>query len=141
MIPTEYKYANKEYFDYRHYIKKQDTVNNFCLIDRRVFSEANIQWSDDIKIMGEHEDFYLKIGAALNPVGVFFTNALCVDHDRRPSKNFNVKRSRLDGQVVFMKKWKLAELMIIGKRLDTLGSDGVFSRMRHPKWLARIKDK
>lgn len=141
MIPSEYKYANKEYFDYRHYIKKQDTVNNFCLIDRRVFSEVNIQWSDDIKIMGEHEDFYLKVETAGDSVGVFFTNALCVDHDRRPAKNFNGKRSRLDGQVIFMKKWKLAELMIIGKRFDTLGSDGVFSRMRHPKWLARIKGK
>ncbi|MDG1663594.1 MAG: capsular polysaccharide synthesis protein [Pseudomonadales bacterium] len=140
MLPTEYKSAKRDFLDHRYFWQRQDTVNNFCLMDRKVFSEKKLHWDDSMKIMGEHEDFYCQAYFSDLPIGIYYTNALCIDHDRRQVAGFDEKRSRLDGQIQFMKKWGFDKFKIIGKRQDALKNKADLDRKLHPEWLNKVKN-
>ncbi len=140
LVPSEQLFPKRYFVDERFYFQTQDTVNNFCLIDKDyVFEAAGIQWDDEIKIMGEHEDFYHSVQLSEYPIGVYFTNALSIDHDRRVNQRFSKQRSRLEGQIYFMNKWGLRALTILGKRSDRIVRDGEFVRGQHPSWFQKLK--
>ncbi|MEJ8571477.1 capsular polysaccharide synthesis protein [Microbaculum marinum] len=138
LMPLEYLNSDRQFVSPKYYFQYTDTVNNFCLIDRSVFAVAGIRWDDDIKIMGEHEDFYMSIRAGDNGIKVAYTNAICIDHHRKSTPEFLPHRQRTEGQVKFMRNWDLERLIVPGKRADAIDFDGNLDRQTFPRWRPRL---
>ena len=140
MMPKAYVDVDRRFVDPVHYYQPADSVNNFCLMDRRLFHEHGIRWSDEIRIMGEHEDFYFAVKARSVAIGIAHTNALIVQHHRRTNADFAPMRNRMDGFVAMMRKWKLDRIIFPGKRIDSIDHGGTVSRTWNPAWRSQRSD-
>ncbi|WP_250163496.1 hypothetical protein [Psychrobacter sp. WY6] len=85
---------------------KCDCVNNFAIMRTASFlREPKLRWDEDMKISGEHIDFFTnnKIKEYAN---VYFSPDLSILHIRRSSPRYQEMRDRRDGIKLFESKLK-----------------------------------
>ncbi|MEO4041456.1 capsular polysaccharide synthesis protein [Hoeflea sp. CAU 1731] len=133
-IPQQYLAKEHHYVDETHYFYYTDTVNNFALMDRAFLDETGLRWDDDLKISGEHEDFYLALhrGNAASQNAVAFTNALFVEHHRHTNPAYKSKRERKQFHIRSMEKSSSKTWVFLGKRIESVES-GNFREHKHPR--------
>lgn len=92
-------------FNGLHYIQC-DCVNNFSIMRISPFlKNPDFRWDENMKISGEHIDFYTK-NKIKGYANVFFSPSLSVLHVRRSSPSYSEMRSRRDGLRIFESKVK-----------------------------------
>ena len=135
-LPSVYTDCERRYVDHEIYFRYTDTVNNFALIDRSVFSDLGVFWDDNFKIMAEHEDFYLSLEQKIKntDLKIAYTNALVVEHHRKTNPDFEQKRSRTESLKECLEKWKVTSFIFPGKRIDEIDSDGQYRRSNFRYW-------
>ena len=112
------EYAPHDRITWRHgYYTYCDCVHNFALIRKTLFTEKNIWWDPEIKITGEHEDFYLKIFDATD-IDVAFYSGLYVEHHQSRNQAYNSFRNRDKWKSYWMKKWSVNHFLCFGKWHD-----------------------
>ncbi|GAA6160585.1 hypothetical protein NBRC116589_27590 [Ruegeria sp. HU-ET01832] len=133
-IPTEYVDFPREFIGNCAYIQKIDTVNNFALMRREVFSDCGVRWHDSIKIMGEHEHFYYQVKRCTQEIGVYYTNLLFTQHHRKTSSQFAALRRRNEGLAIAMNDIGVSCFRFPGKRTDVLLKEETSFRLDHRTW-------
>ncbi|MEM9359830.1 MAG: glycosyltransferase [Pseudomonadota bacterium] len=134
-IPVEYTARQRHFVNERHFFEYADTVNNFALMRRRLFDDHGLRWNSEIKILGEHEEFYIKLKRlCIDEEAVAYTNLLVTRHVRESNSQFAKVRERTGGLLTAMKSTGHQCYQFIGRRTDILCSDGHIFRMKYPSW-------
>ena len=134
-VPLEYTARHRRFLDETYFVEFLDTVNNFALMRRELFSEHGLYWNDDIKILGEHEEFYIRLKRlGLGERAVAYTNLLATRHIRETNDAFGIKRERTEGMALAMRSTGHHRYNFIGKRTDILSQDHYIFRMGYPAW-------
>lgn len=83
-----------------------DCVNNFAIMRTKSFlRQPKLRWDEDMKISGEHIDFFTK-NKVEGYARVCFSPDLSILHIRRSSPSYQEMRSRRDGIQLFESKLK-----------------------------------
>ncbi|MDP2654939.1 MAG: glycosyltransferase [Candidatus Omnitrophota bacterium] len=94
-------------------------IPNFFLA-RRVALLEN-QWDPDIKIHGEHSDFFLRFSGW----GVAYVPSVTVEHAHFKDPEYEAFRRRKEFLAVMLKKWNADRLVIFGTAQEPDGQGGV----------------
>ena len=73
---------------------------NFALFKRSIFEQ--VQWDHNIKIKGEHSDFFIE--AKKLGLNVYYCPDVIIKHKQVRSKQYTYYRQRNDGYFYFFKK-------------------------------------
>lgn len=134
-LPLEFTPRQRHFLDEKYFIEFTDTVNNFALMRRELFETFNNYWNEGIKILGEHEEFYIRLKRLkLGPRSVAYTNLLATRHVRESNPTFKLKRERTEGLAVAMRATGHKKYEFVGRRTDLLTQDGDIIRMGYPSW-------
>lgn len=93
-----------------------DVVHNVALIRRDLVARGPLCWDEDMKVGGEHLDFYLTLQAR-KPCRVAFHGGLAVEHYRETGGGYQAFRGRALGLVALLRKWNLYGREIIGEEI------------------------
>jgi hypothetical protein len=85
---------------------------NWGVMRRAVFCK-NIRWDENIKINGEHEDFFLNLKSNSSWKVGYLPELLC-DHEQPNGVGYHALRSRLAGRKVLSEKWQLTNHLEVG---------------------------
>ena len=96
-----------------------DCVFNFALIRKEVFK--SIKWDDEIKIMGEHTDFFLRLKNT--PWKVAFCPEVGIGHEHISTGDYRTMRKRTEFFIRMMKKHKLKKYIYLTGRVYELEGD------------------
>lgn len=134
-LPVEYIDIPREFLDPYFYIQQMDTVNNFALFRKEIFSDYTLRWDPQCKITGEHEKFYSdfqkEIGEKLK---VCYTNLLITQHHRRTNQHFAHLRDRNKGLANAMQSMNIKKMLFYGKRNEFLQQDWSMHRSGSLFW-------
>jgi hypothetical protein len=90
-----------------------DAVMNFAVFRKAMFRDA-VQWDEEIKINGEHEDFYLNLKTN-SPFRVAYWPSMAALHlQTRQDAVYSNLRERSEGRRRFLEKWGLSSHLEIG---------------------------
>ena len=81
-----------------------DYVLNFALFKREVFDD--IRWDNELKIMGEHTDFYLRLKETKWKVA-YTPDVRAIHQQHLHNKEYREMRKRYDFLKIFFDKWKV----------------------------------
>jgi len=95
-----------------HTIYLCDMTLNWGLFRTAMFGK-DVRWDEDIKINGEHEDFFLNLKTVTNWKVAYFPGLQC-DHDPPPNREYRKLRRRIQGRQVFATKWNLTHHLEVG---------------------------
>ncbi|MFA7133053.1 MAG: hypothetical protein WC108_07115, partial [Bacteroidales bacterium] len=96
-----------------------DCVFNFALIKKEVFQ--SIKWDEDIKIMGEHTDFFLRLKETRWKVA--FCPEVKIGHEHISIGEYRTMRKRDEFFIKMMKKHKLKKYVYLTGRVYELEGD------------------
>jgi len=95
-----------------HEVFRCDMTLNWGVMRRAVFSEK-IRWDENIKINGEHEDFFLGLKTNSCWKVCYLPELLC-DHEQPDVSGYHALRGRLDGRERLADKWGLTHHLELG---------------------------
>ncbi len=119
-----------------------DIVLNFGIFRRSLFVDNDIKWDENIKINGEHEDFYLNYKKKSNK-RIIYNAELVAFHEREISEEYSKFRYRTDGYDYFRTKWDVKNIIVGEKYVQQLFHP--YSKLtitsRHSKGSKKIMNK
>lgn len=92
-----------------------DMTSNWGLWRTEIF-RANIRWDEQMKINGEHEDYFLTLKTKSKWLVAYFPEFQC-DHVQPRVPGYNKLRYRLEGRRVFASKWNFSHHLELGMGL------------------------
>jgi glycosyltransferase involved in cell wall biosynthesis len=95
-----------------HTIYACDMTLNWGLFRTAMYGK-DVRWDEDIKINGEHEDFFLNLKTVTNWQVAYFPGLQC-DHQPATNRAYRQLRRRTQGRQVFAAKWNLTHHLEIG---------------------------
>lgn len=95
-----------------HEVFRCDMTLNWGVMRRAVFSEK-IRWDENIKINGEHEEFFLGLKTNSCWKVCYLPELLC-DHEQPEVSGYHTLRGRLDGRKRLAEKWGLEHHLELG---------------------------
>ena len=96
-----------------------DCVFNFALIKKELFQ--SIKWDDDIKIMGEHTDFFLRLKETKWKVA--YCPEVKIGHEHISIGDYRIMRKRDEFFIKMMKKHGLKKYVYLTGRVYELDGD------------------
>jgi hypothetical protein len=96
-----------------------DVVLNFALFRRELFTKYDIKWDENIKINGEHEDYYLTYREKTS-LSVVYMPKLYAFHERDVDEDYAKLRYRNDGYLYLGEKWGVDVIVIKNKYVQEL---------------------
>jgi len=116
-----YQRKTKDKFDKIMGIKYKtcDCVFNFALIKKEVFQ--SVKWDEDIKIMGEHTDFFLRLKETNWKVA--YCPEVKIGHEHISTGEYRIMRKREEFFIKMMKKHGLKKYVYLTGRVYELEGD------------------
>lgn len=103
--------APDEWFDMGGWgYKLTGCVPNFAMMRRELFE--GISWDEELKIEGEHTDFYLQM-AMDRRFKVAYTRDASISHEKNNSKEYKEFRQRNEFLKKMFKKWEINEIIYL----------------------------
>jgi len=120
-----------------------DVVLNFAIMRKDLFESKKVHWNEEIKIFGEHEDFYLRMHLYSEKKVAYFPE-MNVLHHRVLNENYGNYRYRKDGLRVLGEEWGVTQIFEpgVGVRYLTgdceFKSDGPLTSVFSKRWYSHL---
>jgi glycosyltransferase involved in cell wall biosynthesis len=102
-----------------HTIYLCDMTSNWGLFRMKLF-DGTMRWDEDIKINGEHEDFFLSLKENCSWRVGYLPRLQC-DHQQTYQSEYHKLRSRQTGRSLFGRKWGFSHHLELGVGLRDFG--------------------
>lgn len=102
-----------------------DAVMNFAVMRRDMFAHPSVQWDEQFKSNGEHEDFYLNLKLNSPFWVAYLPTMVAYHHHPGEFAAYRAKlRDRVDGWKRFLAKWDIDQHLEIGLGVRSISRVG-----------------